>query len=109
MSYDIGLFVHTGKEEVEIPGTDTNYTYNIFPLLKLAFNEPTGINALEGSLAKDCIGGLIKAVRYMEDNKEALLAYNPANGWGSYEGCLRWLRNILSNCEQHPLATLRIT
>ena len=109
MSYDVSLHMNTGKEDVEIPGTESNYTYNIFPMLKLAFDEPTGINVLEGSLAKNCIGALTKAVRHMEDFPATHLAYNPLNGWGSYEGCLRWLRNILSHCEQHPLATLRIT
>lgn len=108
MSYDVGLYIFTGKEEVEVIDCG-NYTYNVYPMLRLAFDEDIGINCLESSLAKDCVAGLSKAIRHMEDNKEQCLTYNPPNGWGSYKGCLNWLRNILSHCEQHPLATLRIT
>ena len=100
--------MNTGKEEHPITES-LNYTYNVYGMLALAFDEYNGINVLEGSLAKDCVGGLGKAIRHMEDNKEKCLTYNPPNGWGSYEGCLKWLRNILTHCEQHPLATLRIT
>ena len=108
MSYDVGLYMHTGKQEVEVVDCG-NYTYNVSPMLQLAFDEDTGINVLEGSLAQDCIGGLNKAIKHMQDFPTAHMALSPSNGWGSYEGCMRWLRNILSYCEQHPLATLRIT
>ena len=109
MSYDVGLWINTGIEEAEVYGTNSNYTYNVHGMLALAFDEDNGINVLEGSLAKDCIGGLSKAIKHMENFPETHMGHNPPNGCGSYEGCLNWLRNILSHCEQHPLATLRIT
>ena len=109
MSYDVGLYMFTGIEETEISGTGSNYTYNVYAMLQLAFADERGINSMEAEPASACIPYLRQAIRHMEDNKEKCLTYNPPNGWGSYDGCLKWLRNILSHCEQHPLATLRIT
>lgn len=109
MSYDVGLWMNTGITESEVYGTNCNYTYNVYDMLKLAFDEDNGINVLEGSLAKDCVGGLTKAIRHMEDHPAMHQMLTPPNNWGSYHGCVQWLRNILSHCEQHPLATLRIT
>jgi hypothetical protein len=108
MSYDVGLYIHTGKGEVEIPGTESNYTYNVSPMLK-AIDWKEGIHILNGKKAQDCVLSLQFGIRKMEDNSAEYIAMNPENGWGSYEGCLKWLRTILSHCEQHPLATLRIT
>lgn len=109
MSYDVSLWVHTGKSEIEIPGTESNYTYNVYKMLHKAFAGNRGITALDGHCAKDCVLRFQWAIRAMEDNADEYIALNPVNGWGSYEGCLKWLRTILSHCEQHPLATLRIT
>ena len=108
MSYDVRLMIDTGKGEVPVT-ENRNYTYNVYAMLRLAFDEEDGINALEGSLAEDCIKGLQKALAAMQNAPRKYEALNPANGWGSYGGCLRWLETILADCEQHPLATLRIT
>ena len=109
MSYDCGLFINTGKEDIEIPGTESNYTFNVYAMLQLVFPGENGIYCMTGEPANYCIITLQQAIMRLEHDPPRYIALNPPNGWGSYEGCLKWLRNILSHCEQHPLATLRIT
>lgn len=86
-----------------------NYTYNVYPMLKLAFSEEAGIRVMHGSTGAECTLPLRRAIASMEDNPGIFRALTPGNGYGSYEGCLAWLRRILVGCVEHPLATLHIT
>lgn len=108
MSYDIGLYISTGKEEVLVPDTESSYTCNVSPMLK-AIDWKEGIYLLNGKKAADAVLGLGLGIRKLEDSPAEYAALSPANGFGTYEDCLQWLRGILAHCEQHPLATLRIT
>lgn len=41
---------------------------------------------------------LLKAIPYMEENKEELLKYNPDNWWGDYDWLLKFCKDVLKNC-----------
>ena len=36
------------------------------------------------------------------ENRKKLLPFNPANGWGSYEGFVPWLIKYKDACEDNP-------
>lgn len=51
---------------------------------------------------KDFIDYLMKAILYMKENAEALKQFNPENGWGSYEGLLRFTEQCLGYALLYP-------
>jgi hypothetical protein len=38
----------------------------------------------------------------MIENRKKLLPFNPANGWGSYDGFIPWLIKYKETCEDNP-------
>ena len=40
---------------------------------------------------------------------ERYAAYNPTNGWGSYEGLVSFVAGYLAACERYPQATIRVS
>lgn len=55
-------------------------------------------------LARDALplvrAGLAKLVSHPSEFRK----HNPENGWGSYEGLVRFTTAFLAACEEHPLA-----
>ena len=45
---------------------------------------------------------LVNVIAYMLNNRNVLLAYNPSNGWGSYDSFLQWLISYKEACEDNP-------
>jgi len=41
--------------------------------------------------------------------KDAMLAYNPPNGWGDYQGFLEFSQAVLVACEANPDATVNVS
>lgn len=107
MSYDVYLEIDTGGAEPAALGDSLNYTYNCGPMFRLALGRD-GINSLEGELAGTAIQTLRSGIAEMEDEPGKYKALNPENGWGSYEGALQFLRDILTACVRHPKATIRV-
>ena len=106
MSYDIGLYINTGKEEHEVCDCG-NYTYNVSPMYYKAFGEE-GIGMFDGMNAGEAIKFLELGIKNMEREPAEYLKLNPSNGWGSYDGALAYLRVIYQGCQNHPQTTIRI-
>ncbi len=53
---------------------------------------------LAGSLIPILREGLAK----LEADPEKYKALNPTNGWGSYDGLLKFVRKYLAACEESP-------
>lgn len=49
------------------------------------------------------------AIATMEREPEKYRAMAPSNGWGSYEGCLAFLKRLRSACLQHPNAIVEVS
>ena len=106
MSYDIRLEIDTGGAGPACLTETLSPTYNLGPMFSLALG--CGLRELSGKTAAECLPILRAGVAFMEDKPSECKALNPANGWGSYEGALQTLRTMVSQCSQHPKATLVI-
>ena len=60
-------------------------------------------NAIDISEALYC------SIRYMIDNKEELLKYNPESGWGTYEQLLSFTKDYLKACLDYPDAKIEVS
>ena len=61
----------------------------------------------EGYLyGKDLIEPLTKGLALLTANPERFKAFNPSNGWGSYEGLVQFVVMYLEACVAHPDAAI---
>lgn len=76
---------------IEIDGVSTTL-YQICWRPNEVFDEPTTTKILPF---------LIKGICYMLEHRKDLLQYNPKNGWGSYNGFMKFLLNYKQACEDN--------
>ncbi|MFJ4418247.1 hypothetical protein [Streptomyces sp. NPDC088925] len=111
MSYDIHLEidVRTGGPEPyrAYPADIGNYTSNVSGMWTEALGYP--LADLDGHTARAHIAALQLAVDDMEFRRAHYQAMSPSNGWGSYDGALRYLRKLAEACAAHPNATIRVS
>lgn len=105
MSYDIWLEIDTGADEPWRFCNHLNYTSNCAPMWRAAGAD---LQAFDRAPCTEAAGPLAAAAKRMEDAPHTYRAMNPPNGWGDYESCLNFLREIAELCGKHPKATLRV-
>lgn len=59
--------------------------------------------------AGDIIEYLTKGLDELVSNPDLYKKFNPENGWGTYEGLVRFVDNYLKACLDHPAATLEVS
>lgn len=89
---------------VEVYGD--NITANVFPMWEKA-NIDKLIYSYEPLLAQDMIGPLEDGLEVMLADREGFEELNPSNGWGSYDGAVRFLKRLIAACREHPDAVYR--
>jgi hypothetical protein len=60
----------------------------------------------KGKRAKEIIQVIESGIKDMETKPEEYKVLNPKNGWGDYDGALRWIKNLLEACIEHPEAII---
>lgn len=106
MSYDIWLVIDTGGVEPAEVGRSRNYTSNCAPMWRAAGAD---LAEFHGKTADECIPSLCEACGAMMCDRATYEAMNPENGWGDYEGCLKFLQTLLSDFCNHPKATVCVS
>lgn len=59
-------------------------------------------------VAKDLIEPLKLGLRELESNPEHYKSFNPPNGWGSYEGLIETIEEVIAACESNPEARIEV-
>jgi hypothetical protein len=93
-----------GKGEGEL---EFNYTYNVSPMWFHMFPEDKGMVYIDGMTGKEADIKLKEAIRLMKKNKEELIKLEPENEWGSYNGFLEFLKELLYASKNHSESTWR--
>lgn len=99
MSWDIDLVINTGIKDKMVENVG-NYTWNVSPM----YTEALGytLSELDGEKAKSVVGELQQGYMRMLDNPQKYKKMNPPNGWGDYEGALKYLRDLIVACQENP-------
>jgi len=93
---------HCGTEVYSV-----NYTWNISPM----WVEAQVFNELKagGKRGSEIGAALVTGLARMRADPERYRALNPANGWGSYEGALQTLGEIVQAVQAWPECVTRIS
>lgn len=59
--------------------------------------------------AKELIEPLREGLHKLRSEPEKYKAFNPSNGWGSYEGLVRFVSNYLDACYENPEADVSVS
>ena len=59
--------------------------------------------------AKELIEPLREGLHKLKIEPEKYKAFNPSNGWGSYEGLVRFVSNYLDACYENPEADVSVS
>jgi hypothetical protein len=59
--------------------------------------------------ARDLIGPLHAGLQRLRNDPGYFKTFNPENGWGDYDGLVRFVANYLAACEQHPGAEIHVS
>lgn len=57
--------------------------------------------------AKQLIEPLTAGLAMLKQNPVIFAEYNPKNGWGDYDGLVRWVSEYLNACVENPDAMVR--
>lgn len=105
--------LYPGREPVTVDTTDevysANITHNLTDMADAAgiykvLWRPEGIGITK---ARQLIEPLSAGLAALEKFPVKFRAYNPPNGWGTYEGLVRFVREYLSACKEYPHADVR--
>lgn len=109
MSYDVHLEADLGGEEpVNLGILDENYTWNVYPMFRLALGEEGFCNGWDGLSAAVAAMRCARTLAAFDADPDAYRALNPANGWGDFDGARRFIEAIREACVKAPNATLRV-
>jgi len=61
------------------------------------------------TLADQLIAPLEQGLRLLQSEPEVFKAFNPDNGWGSYEGFVAFVEKYLEACRRNPAATVSVS
>ena len=78
-----------------------NYTYNV-SLMWYACYPGKGIRKHYGLSGDESLPVLRGLREYMENNYKTLVEMEPDNGWGSYEGALQFVSNLIFAAIKNP-------
>jgi|TARA_Y100000310_G_C20658500_1_gene803331 hypothetical protein len=115
MSLDVSLEIEVdtgGKEPHIIYLYDANITHNLGPIAEMVFlygplwrPEENGIDTAS-DLIDPLINGLHDLRRFGRDHfKDAA----PKNGWGTYDGFMHFVENLLKACQEDPKAKFTVS
>lgn len=104
MSLDFSLQIPVKRWETVL---DVNSTHNVSPMFRAA-GVRDALYESHGKLAKDISASIAEGLAYMESHQVELEAMNPANGWGSYQTALAFLRMVDRACREWPDAEIHV-
>ncbi len=107
-----------GREPVVLDGADddatvfsANITHNLNTMAEAAgiYQHLWRPDELGITLARELIAPLREGLAQLIADPTTYEKHNPPNGWGSYDGLCRFVRNYLAACEEYPDAKVSVS
>lgn len=100
---------HTRKESECF--YDENITHNLTGMASEAgiYQHLWRPEEIEITHARQLIEPLQAAIDMLRKEPDRFKKFNPANGWGNYQGFLHFVTAYLAACKQYPDATIQVS
>jgi hypothetical protein len=99
MSYDVAFHVQGPYDDQEVELWWRNHTSNTSGMWRAAGVDIAELAGVKGEQVAVAVNA---AIEEMERNPDTYKAMNPPNGWGSYETCLDFLRDLRAAAARFP-------
>jgi len=107
MSYDIWLEIDNSEGKPVTVVEIGNYTSNVGVMWRDALGGKR-LRDFDRAPCSEAAGPLAAAVERMEADPDKYREMDPPNGWGDYEGALKFLRTLSEACAEHPRCRIAI-
>lgn len=87
---------------------EANITHNVAPMWHKAGLYEV-LYRSDGKCAFEIVETLERGYEHMSASPKDYLLLNPANGWGSYDSALVFLRKLIHACRAYPSAIISIS
>ena len=106
MSLDVYL---TETRQVEV--FERNITHNLARMADAAglYIPLWRPELLQATKASELIGPIESGLAVLKGDKWRFKEYEPENGWGSYDGLVRFAESYLAACREYPDAQIRVS
>lgn len=104
MSYDVWIEGKSGKQVTDL---SANYTSNVGPMIFKATGKM--MSQWNGLPTREVTALCDTAIADLEGRASCYESMNPANGWGSREGLVKFLKDIRRNCRRAPASIFRVS
>lgn len=90
---------------------DANVTHNLNDMADAAgiYKHLWRPDELGIKTARELIVPLETGLRWLRENPEQARMHNPENGWGSYEGLIKFVESYLAACVENPDAEIAVS
>src|SRR6185312_1289846 len=101
--------IHIGGESSQI--YSANITHNLSTMAEAAgiYKYLWRPDEIGIETAKQLIEPLIEGIQRLKSDPEKYKELNPENGWGNYEGLVKFAEDSLCACTLHPDAKVRVS
>lgn len=102
---------HEHERDVTDEFYDANITHNLTRMADAAgiYQHLWRPDEIGITVAADLIQPLRDGLARLRDEPEYFKSFNPSNGWGDYDGLVRFVQRYLAACEEHPDATVHVS
>ncbi len=102
---------HEHTRKVRETHYSANITHNLNPMADAAgiYKHLWRPDEIGISRASDLIQPLIDGLRLLRSEPDRFKAYNPSNGWGSYDGLIRFVQEYVAACASYPDAEVHVS
>jgi hypothetical protein len=89
---------------------DANITHNLSQMAEEAgiYKHLWRPEELGIKKASELIKPLTDGLNLLKENPKTFEKFNPNNGWGSYDGLVRFVENYLEACKENPDAEISV-
>jgi hypothetical protein len=100
------------QEEVETNEVYwANITHNLYKMAEAAgiYEHLWRPDEIKITKAKELIEPLRQGLHNLKSEPERYKKFNPENGWGSYDGLVKFVENYLNACYEYPDADVEVS
>ena len=108
MSLDVTLI---GKKVMEVNCYDANINHNLAEMADKAgiYKHLWRPEEIGITKAHELVKPLSEGLSKLKSNPEYYKTFNPPNGWGTYEGLIKFIEDYIVACVDYPDANIEIS